>query len=74
MDQNTTAVVRLIEATELSGRDDLIAQAKRAFLDYLAALLAARREPAVENLRLSGGAQLHLLPRPRGLDYLLQRQ
>ena len=51
MDQNTTAVVRLIEATELSGRDDLIAQAKRAFLDYLAALLAARREPAVENLR-----------------------
>lgn len=51
MDQNTTAVVRLIEATELSGRDDLIAQAKRAFLDYLAALLAAQREPAVENLR-----------------------
>ena len=44
MDQNTTAVVRLIEATELSGRDDLVAQAKRAFLDYLAALLAARRE------------------------------
>lgn len=51
MDQNTAAAIRLIETTDLTGREDLVEQAKRAFLDYLAALLAARQEPAVERLR-----------------------
>ena len=44
MDQNTTAVVRLIEATELSGRDDLIAQAKALDLAAAKAQQAAQEQ------------------------------
>ena len=50
MDENTRTVVELVTETDLSGRDDLTGQAGKAFLDYLAALFAARREPAVRRL------------------------
>lgn len=50
MDENTELAVRLTASVDLEGREDLIGQAKLAFVDYLAALLAARREPAVKNL------------------------
>lgn len=53
MDENTRTVVELITQTDLDGRDDLIKQAQTAFLDYLAALFAARREPAVRRLLAS---------------------
>ncbi len=50
MDRNTETVVRLIETTA-ADRKDLLHQARIAFLDYLAAMTAARREGAVEHLR-----------------------
>ena len=50
MDENTELAVRLIASVDLQGREDLIGQAKLAFVDYLAALLAARQEPAVKKL------------------------
>ncbi len=50
MDENTELAVHLIASVNLEKREDLIKQAKLAFVDYLAALLAARHEPAVRKL------------------------
>ena len=51
MDQNTASLVNLILAVDLAEREDLIARARSAFLDYAAALLAARDIPAAKKLR-----------------------
>ncbi len=47
LDAGTAVLTDLIRKTDLSGRLDLIQQAGNAFIDYLAALLAARNEPKV---------------------------
>lgn len=44
LDTNTAVLTDLIRKTDLTGRPDLIGRASDAFVDYLAALLAARKE------------------------------
>lgn len=41
MDDITGTIVRLIKETDLTHRDDLLLEARRAFLDYLASLYRA---------------------------------
>jgi 2-methylcitrate dehydratase PrpD len=41
MDEITETIVRLIKGTDLTHREDLLLEAKRAFLDYLASLYRA---------------------------------
>lgn len=56
MDDITKTFAELVAGTEMSARRDLVRQGKRAFIDYLAAALAATHEPPVERLgRLLGG-------------------
>lgn len=47
LDAGTAMLTDLIRKTDLSGRSDLIQQAGNAFVDYLAALLAARKESKI---------------------------
>lgn len=47
VDENTQIITSLVRETDLTGREDLLQQGKIAFIDYLAALLAARREDRV---------------------------
>lgn len=49
MDRNTAVIVSLIGQTDIKKRPDLLQQSKSAFIDYLAAALAAGREPKVKN-------------------------
>lgn len=41
MDEITGTIVRLIKETDLTHRDDLLLEARSAFLDYLASLYRA---------------------------------
>lgn len=50
MDTNTKILSELVVGTDISERPDLIAQSRRAFLDYLGAAFAAAHEPPVERL------------------------
>ena len=58
MDLVTQTIVNYIELTDVSNREDLLAVARIAFLDYLASLAPAESEQAVQDLaRFIGAAQ-----------------
>lgn len=50
MDSVTQTLVNYIEQTDVTNREDLLAVARIAFLDYLASLASAEDEPAVQDL------------------------
>ena len=55
MDSVTQTIVNYIEQTDVTNREDLLAVARIAFLDYLASLAPAEEEQAVQDLaRLIG--------------------
>ena len=55
MDSVTQTIVNYIEQTDVTNREDLLAVARIAFLDYLASLAPAETEQAVQDLaRLIG--------------------
>ena len=56
MDSVTQTIVNYIEQTDVTNREDLLAVARIAFLDYLASLAPAEEEPAVQDLARFIGA------------------
>lgn len=56
MDSVTQTIVNYIEQTDVTNREDLLAVARIAFLDYLASLAPAEDEPAVQDLARFIGA------------------
>lgn len=56
MDSVTQTIVNCIEQTDVTNREDLLAVARIAFLDYLASLAPAEEEPAVQDLARFIGA------------------
>lgn len=50
MDSVTQTIVNYIEQTDVTNREDLLAVARIAFLDYLASLVPAESECAVQDL------------------------
>ena len=56
MDLVTQTIVNYIEQTDVTNREDLLAVARIAFLDYLASLAPAEEEPAVQDLARFIGA------------------
>ena len=56
MDSVTQTIVNYIEQTNVTNREDLLAVARIAFLDYLASLAPAEEEPAVQDLARFIGA------------------
>ena len=56
MDPVTQTIVNYIEQTDVTNREDLLAVARIAFLDYLASLAPAEEEQAVQNLARFIGA------------------
>ena len=50
MDSVTQTIVNYIEQTDVTNREDLLAVARIAFLDYLASLAPAEEEQAVKDL------------------------
>ena len=59
MDSVTQTIVNYIEQTDVTNREDLLAVARIAFLDYLASLAPAETEQAVQDLALFVGADQH---------------
>ena len=59
MDSVTQTIVNYIEQTDVTNREDLLAVARIAFLDYLASLAPAEEEQAVQDLALFVGADQH---------------
>ena len=57
MDSVTQTIVNYIEQTNVTNREDLLAVARIAFLDYLAALAPAENEQAVQDLARFIGAK-----------------
>lgn len=47
LDEITEEIASLIVSTDVSRREDILSAGRRAFADYLASALAARRKPAV---------------------------
>ena len=56
MDSVTQTIVNYIEQTDVTNREDLLAVARIAFLDYLASLAPAEEEQAVQDLAQFIGA------------------
>ena len=56
MDSVTQTIVNYIEQTDVTNREDLLAVARIAFLDYLASLAPAEEEQAVQDLACFIGA------------------
>ena len=56
MDSVTQTIVNYIEQTDVTNREDLLAVARIAFLDYLASLAPAEEEQAVQDLARFVGA------------------
>ena len=56
MDSVTQTIVNYIEQTDVTNREDLLAVARIAFLDYLASLAPAEEEQAVQDLARFIGA------------------
>ena len=56
MDSVTQTIVNYIEQTDVMNREDLLAMARIAFLDYLASLAPAEEEQAVQDLARFIGA------------------
>ena len=56
MDSVTQTIVNCIEQTDVTNREDLLAVARIAFLDYLASLAPAEEEQAVQDLACFIGA------------------
>lgn len=56
MDSVTQTIVNYIEQTDVTNREDLLAVARIAFLDYLASLAPAEKEQAVQDLARFIGA------------------
>lgn len=56
MDSVTQTIVNYIEKTDVTNREDLLAVARIAFLDYLASLAPAEEEQAVQDLAQFIGA------------------
>ena len=56
MDSVTQTIVNCIEQTDVTNREDLLAVARIAFLDYLASLAPAEEEQAVQDLARFIGA------------------
>ena len=56
MDSVTQTIVNYIEQTDVTSRENLLAVARIAFLDYLASLAPAEEEPAVQDLARFIGA------------------
>lgn len=56
MDSVTQTIVNYIEQTDVTNREDLLAVARIAFLDYLASLAPAEEEQAVQDLACFVGA------------------
>ena len=65
MDLVTKTIVNYIEQTDVTNREDLLAVARTAFLDYLASLVPAEEEQAVQDLarliRTNGEMYLKLI-------------
>ena len=59
MDSVTQTIVNYIEQTDVTNREDLLAVARIAFLDYLASLAPAETEQAVQDMALFVGADQH---------------
>ena len=57
MDSVTQTIVNYIEQTDVTNREDLLAVARIAFLDYLASLAPAENEQAVQDLARFIGAK-----------------
>lgn len=57
MDSVTQTIVNYIEQTDVTNREDLLAVARIAFLDYLASLAPAENEQAVQELARFIGAK-----------------
>lgn len=60
MDSVTQTIVNYIEQTDVKNREDLLSVARIAFLDYLASLAPAEKEPAVQDLARFIGADQNI--------------
>ena len=63
MDSVTQTIVNYIEQTDVTNREDLLAVARIAFLDYLASLAPAEEEQAVQDLAQFIGADQNEITR-----------
>ena len=63
MDSVTQTIVNYIEQTDVANREDLLAVARIAFLDYLASLAPAEEEQAVQDLAQFIGADQNEITR-----------
>ena len=59
MDSVTQTIVNYIEQTDVTNREDLLTVARIAFLDYLASLVQAEEDRAVQDLARFIGADQH---------------